>query len=77
MDSWFFLSLPRYVDVCVLRGPEEAKNPAGKILRPIQIRLARRSLAKISAACQIKSKTFEPMNDATISVPTRSERVIC
>ena len=45
MDSWFFLSFPRYVDSAIA-GPEEAKNLAGKVLRLIQIRLATPSLEK-------------------------------
>jgi hypothetical protein len=55
MDSWFFLSFPRYIDFCGA-GPEKAKNPSGaKVLRMIQIRLAMLSLAKISATCQTNS----------------------
>jgi hypothetical protein len=34
MDSWFFLSFPRYVDSAIA-GPEEAKNLAGKDPPPV------------------------------------------
>jgi hypothetical protein len=39
-----------------MAGPEEAKNPAGKGLRLIQIRLAARSLKKMVDLVKLKAK---------------------
>src|SRR6266487_711942 len=38
--------------ILAVAGLEEAKNPAGNVLRPIQIRLATLSMRKISPNCQ-------------------------
>jgi len=51
VDSWFFLSFPRYID-SVIRGSGRDEEPAGTILRLIRIRLATPSLAKITPASQ-------------------------
>jgi hypothetical protein len=40
-----------------IAGPEETKNLTGKVLRPIQIRLATPSFEKIAPTCQINSTT--------------------
>src|SRR5919106_3254530 len=40
MDSWFFLSLPRYIDFCGCAVRKRRRTQQGKILRLIQDRLS-------------------------------------
>ena len=57
-----------------IAGPEETKNPAGKVLRLIQIRLARSSLEKICERGKSKPKTLEVRDREGALASTRGAR---
>ena len=67
LNQWIHGSsflFPRRVDSAIA-GPEEAKNPAGKVLRLIQIRLTTPSLEKNSPPV----KTIRRKRESPIRVP--------
>jgi hypothetical protein len=64
MDISFLF--PRRVDSAVA-GLEEAKNPAGKVLRLIQIFLTPPSFEKISPACRGNSPQVQIANSSLVN----------
>ena len=77
MDSWFFLSFPRYVDSAI-RGSGRGEEPSGaNVLRLNRIRLTTPSLEKTTPASQDNLQRLEPSiqgQQTHLTFPLRAQR---